>query len=73
MSTATDTRLAGVLRRAADAVDTAREERDAVIRDAYAAGMSAADIAAAVGVTRGRVHQIVPPRGMVHAADLPPR
>jgi len=34
-------------------------DRDKQIRAAYQAGMSAIEIAAVVGLTRGRIHQIV--------------
>jgi DNA-directed RNA polymerase specialized sigma24 family protein len=47
------------LEHATTRITLAIEDRDEAIRQAYADGMSAAEIGRAVGLTRGRVHQLL--------------
>ncbi|WP_159794425.1 hypothetical protein [Puerhibacterium puerhi] len=50
--------LAAAVATAERDAQTARDERDAAIREALAAGVSVADIVAATGLHRQRVYQI---------------
>jgi hypothetical protein len=49
---------AGLIR-AQDRITEAVENRDLAIRQAVAVGMRVADVAEAVGLTRGRIYQIL--------------
>ncbi len=57
--TANTARLAEQLGDAAVALEEARTRRDSLVKAAVALGMSAASVAAAAGVSRQRVYQIL--------------
>ena len=59
MSTAEKAPHVTALEESITQIEQSQKDRDDAIRAAYKAGMSAIEIAAAVGLTRSRIHQIV--------------